>query len=155
MTPAFADSFLFLAMLTPGSFRHAESIQWLNNSRRPLVLTVAQISEQVTALARVADSLRSSATALADVSLGMRQGAMELEKFATGGLRATGRGHFPESAVVGSLEDHAAFYRAITKTGGVHRQPGGPDQIVPQIFEAEVFLGVHHDAHHGLELPHG
>jgi methyl-accepting chemotaxis protein len=58
--------------------------------RRPLVLTVGQIGEQVTALARVADSLRSSATALADVSLGIRQGAMELEKFATGGLRATG-----------------------------------------------------------------
>jgi methyl-accepting chemotaxis protein len=58
--------------------------------RRPLVLTVGQIGEQVTALARVADSLRTSASALADVSLGMRQGAMELEKFATGGLRATG-----------------------------------------------------------------
>ena len=58
--------------------------------RRPLVLTVSQIGEQVTALARVADSLRSSATALADVSLGMRQGALELEKFAAGGLRATG-----------------------------------------------------------------
>ena len=58
--------------------------------RRPLVSTVAQIGEQVTALARVADSLRTSATALADVSLGMRQGAVELEKFATGGLQATG-----------------------------------------------------------------
>ena len=58
--------------------------------RRPLVLTVSQIGEQVTALARVADSLRSSASALADVSLGMRQGALELERFATGGLRATG-----------------------------------------------------------------
>jgi methyl-accepting chemotaxis protein len=58
--------------------------------RRPLVLTVSQIGDQVTALARVADSLRTSATALADVSLGMRQGALELEKFATGGLRATG-----------------------------------------------------------------
>ncbi|HEV2085994.1 MAG TPA: methyl-accepting chemotaxis protein [Gemmatimonadales bacterium] len=58
--------------------------------RRPLVLTVGQIGEQVATLARVADSLRSSASALADVSLGMRQGAMELEKFASGGLRATG-----------------------------------------------------------------
>jgi methyl-accepting chemotaxis protein len=58
--------------------------------RRPLVLTVSQIGEQVTSLARVADSLRASATALADVSLGMRQGAAELEKFAAGGLRATG-----------------------------------------------------------------
>ena len=58
--------------------------------RRPLVLTVGQIGEQVTTLARVADSLRSSASALADVSLGMRQGALELERFAVGGLRATG-----------------------------------------------------------------
>ncbi|MEA2724731.1 MAG: methyl-accepting chemotaxis protein [Gemmatimonadales bacterium] len=58
--------------------------------RRPLVLTVGQIGEQVTSLARVADSLRASATALADVSLGMRQGAVELEKFAAGGLKATG-----------------------------------------------------------------
>lgn len=58
--------------------------------RRPLVSTVEQIGEQVTALARVADSLRASATSLADVSLGMRQGAVELEKFAAGGLRATG-----------------------------------------------------------------
>jgi methyl-accepting chemotaxis protein len=58
--------------------------------RRPLVLTVGQIGEQVATLARVADSLRSSASALADVSLGMRQGALELEKFASGGLRATG-----------------------------------------------------------------
>jgi len=58
--------------------------------RRPLVLTVGQIGEQVTSLARVADSLRASATALADVSLGMRQGAVELEKFAAGGLKSTG-----------------------------------------------------------------
>jgi methyl-accepting chemotaxis protein len=58
--------------------------------RRPLVFTVGQIGEQVTSLARVADSLRASATALADVSLGMRQGAVELEKFAAGGLKATG-----------------------------------------------------------------
>jgi methyl-accepting chemotaxis protein len=62
----------------------------ISELRRPLVLTVGQIGEQVTALARVADSLRASATSMADVSLGMRQGAVELEKFATGGLRATG-----------------------------------------------------------------
>ncbi len=62
----------------------------ISELRRPLVLTVGQIGEQVTALARVAESLRASATALADVSLGMRQGAAELDKFATGGLRATG-----------------------------------------------------------------
>src|SRR6185503_8605021 len=47
----------------------------ISELRRPLVLTVGQIGEQVTSLARVADSLRTSASALADVSLGMRQGA--------------------------------------------------------------------------------
>jgi methyl-accepting chemotaxis protein len=62
----------------------------ISELRRPLVLTVGQIGEQVTSLARVADSLRVSATALADVSLGMRRGAAELEQFASGGLRATG-----------------------------------------------------------------
>lgn len=39
MTPCFADSFAFLAMLTPGSYRHAEAVAWLGSSRRPLVLT--------------------------------------------------------------------------------------------------------------------
>ncbi|HEY8256839.1 MAG TPA: methyl-accepting chemotaxis protein [Gemmatimonadales bacterium] len=57
--------------------------------RRPLLSTVDQIGLQVTALARVTESLRASALALADASQGMRQGASELESFVTGGLRAT------------------------------------------------------------------
>ncbi|MGN6393123.1 MAG: methyl-accepting chemotaxis protein [Gemmatimonadales bacterium] len=57
--------------------------------RRPLLGTVEQISQQVTALARVTDSLRASALALADASQGMRQGAGELESFVADGLRAT------------------------------------------------------------------
>jgi methyl-accepting chemotaxis protein len=57
--------------------------------RRPLLGTVEQISQQVTALARVTDSLRASAVALADASQGMRQGAGELESFVSGGLQAT------------------------------------------------------------------
>ncbi len=57
--------------------------------RRPLLSTVGQIGEQVTALARVTESLRGSATALADVSRGMRQGTADLERFVTGGLRST------------------------------------------------------------------
>jgi methyl-accepting chemotaxis protein len=78
----------FLAMSTLAA-QMATAIH-IAELRRPLVLTVGQIGEQVTSLARVADSLRTSAGALSDVSLGMRQGAMELERFATGGLRATG-----------------------------------------------------------------
>jgi methyl-accepting chemotaxis protein len=57
--------------------------------RRPLLGTVEQIGQQVTALARVTDSLRASALALADASQGMRQGAGELESFVAGGLEAT------------------------------------------------------------------
>jgi methyl-accepting chemotaxis protein len=57
--------------------------------RRPLLSTVDQIGHQVTALARVTESLRASALALAEASQGMRQGASELEDFVTGGLRAT------------------------------------------------------------------
>ncbi|MDQ3137885.1 MAG: methyl-accepting chemotaxis protein, partial [Gemmatimonadota bacterium] len=57
--------------------------------RRPLLSTVEQIGQQVTALARVTESLRASALALADASQGMRQGAGELESFVAGGLKAT------------------------------------------------------------------
>jgi methyl-accepting chemotaxis protein len=57
--------------------------------RRPLLGTVEQIGQQVTALARVTDSLRASALALADASQGMRQGVGELETFVADGLRAT------------------------------------------------------------------
>jgi methyl-accepting chemotaxis protein len=57
--------------------------------RRPLLGTVEQIGQQVTALARVTDSLRGSALALADASQGMRQGVGELESFVADGLRAT------------------------------------------------------------------
>ena len=58
--------------------------------RRPLLTTVGQIGAQVSALAGVTESLGRSATALADASERMRQGASQLETFATGGLRATG-----------------------------------------------------------------
>jgi methyl-accepting chemotaxis protein len=57
--------------------------------RRPLLGTVEQISQQVTALARVTESLRGSAVALADASQRMREGAEELERFVADGLRAT------------------------------------------------------------------
>lgn len=57
--------------------------------RRPLLSTVGQIGEQVSALARVTESLRGSASALAEVSRGMRQGTADLERFVAGGLRST------------------------------------------------------------------
>jgi len=58
--------------------------------RRPLLSTVDQIGHQVSALVRVTEALRASASALADASQGMRHGASELERFVADGLRATG-----------------------------------------------------------------
>ncbi len=57
--------------------------------RRPLLSTVGQIGEQVALLGKVTDSLRGSASALAEVSRGMRQGTADLERFVAGGLRST------------------------------------------------------------------
>jgi methyl-accepting chemotaxis protein len=57
--------------------------------RRPLLSTVTQIGEQVGSLARVTESLRGSAAALAEVSHGMRKGSADLERFVAGGLRST------------------------------------------------------------------
>jgi hypothetical protein len=58
MTPAFADTFLFLAMLIPGSYRHAEAIQWLSNSRRPLVLSEWILTELADGLCQHASQNR-------------------------------------------------------------------------------------------------
>jgi methyl-accepting chemotaxis protein len=61
----------------------------ISELRRPLLSTVEQIGLQVAALARVTESLRTSALAMADASQGMRQGAVELESFVADGLQAT------------------------------------------------------------------
>jgi len=58
--------------------------------RRPLLTTVDEIGQQVAALAGVTESLRATATAMAEASEGMRQGTSQLESFASGGMRATG-----------------------------------------------------------------
>ncbi|HET7599740.1 MAG TPA: methyl-accepting chemotaxis protein [Gemmatimonadales bacterium] len=57
--------------------------------RRPLVHTVEQIGAQVAGLARVTESLRGTASALAAASASMRDGIAEQSAFATGGLEAT------------------------------------------------------------------
>lgn len=57
--------------------------------RRPLLGTVQQIGVQVAALARVVDSLRTSASSLAEASHGMRAATAELDTFMAAGLDAT------------------------------------------------------------------
>ena len=57
--------------------------------RRPLVSTVDQIGVQVGGLARVTEALRTTAAALADASLAMRDGMVEQSAAAAQGLEAT------------------------------------------------------------------
>jgi methyl-accepting chemotaxis protein len=57
--------------------------------RRPLVSTVDQIGAQVGGLARVTEALRSTAGALADASLAMRDGMAQQSAAAAQGLEAT------------------------------------------------------------------
>jgi methyl-accepting chemotaxis protein len=57
--------------------------------RRPLVSTVDQIGVQVGGLARVTDALRTTAAALADASLAMRDGMTQQSSAAAQGLEAT------------------------------------------------------------------
>lgn len=59
--------------------------------RRPLISTVDQIGTQVEAMARIAESLRDSASALTSVTSAIRSGIAEEEAFVTAGLEATGR----------------------------------------------------------------
>ena len=57
--------------------------------RRPLVSTVEQISQQVAALARATESLRTSAAALTQASGAMQRTVAEQDAFVRGGLDAT------------------------------------------------------------------
>jgi methyl-accepting chemotaxis protein len=59
--------------------------------RRPLISTVDQIGTQIEAMARIAESLRDSASALTAVTSAIRSGIAEEEAFVTAGLEATGR----------------------------------------------------------------
>ena len=69
--------------------------------RRPLLETVEQIGGQIQALARAANSLRSSALALQLASENMRREASGQETFARTGLEATAElGRLVESAAV-------------------------------------------------------
>ncbi len=58
--------------------------------RRPLVSTVDQIGTQIDAMARIAESLRDSASGLTAVTNAIRTGIAEEEAFVTAGLEATG-----------------------------------------------------------------
>jgi len=58
--------------------------------RRPLVSTVEQISQQVAALARATESLRTSAAALTQASGAIQRTVAEQDAFVRGGLDATG-----------------------------------------------------------------
>ncbi len=59
--------------------------------RRPLISTVDQIGTQIEAMARIAESLRDSATTLTAVVNAIRSGVAEEEAFVSAGLETIGR----------------------------------------------------------------
>ncbi len=59
--------------------------------RRPLISTVDQIGTQIEAMARIAESLRDSATTLTAVVNAIRSGVAEEEAFVSAGLETTGK----------------------------------------------------------------
>lgn len=58
--------------------------------RRPLIATVDQIGAQIDAMARIAESLKDSASSLSSVANAIRSRVAEEESFVTAGLEATG-----------------------------------------------------------------
>jgi methyl-accepting chemotaxis protein len=90
--------------------------------RRPLLETVEKIGGQIHALARAANSLRSSALALQLASENMRRDASSQESFARTGLEATAElGRLSESAAEAGA--HAARVSAsAAEAASKHRQ---------------------------------
>ncbi|HEX5385971.1 MAG TPA: methyl-accepting chemotaxis protein [Gemmatimonadales bacterium] len=77
-------------LLTMGTLAgHVATAIHIAELRRPLVSTVDQIGNQIAELARVTESLRTTAAALAAASLAMRDGIAEQSAFAASGLEAT------------------------------------------------------------------
>ncbi len=107
--------------------------------RRPLIETVEKIGEQIHALARAANSLRSSALALQLAAENMRREASTQEAFARTGLEATAElGRLAESAAAAGaraskVSDDAAS--AATQ----HRQ--GIEEAVDRLLRIRAFVG--------------
>lgn len=108
--------------------------------RRPLLDTIEQIGGQIHALARAANSLRSSALALQHASENMRREASGQEAFAHTGLEATAElGRLAEAAAAAGARASAVSDDA-AQAAAKHRQEieGAVDRLIHvQSFVAE------------------
>jgi methyl-accepting chemotaxis protein len=106
--------------------------------RRPLLETVDQITGQIHALARAANSLRSSALALQLASENMRREASGQETFARTGLEATAElGRLAESAAVAGSRA-ATVSEAAASAAAKHRQE--IEQAVDRLIHVQAFV---------------
>jgi methyl-accepting chemotaxis protein len=106
--------------------------------RRPLLDTVEKIGGQIHALARAANSLRSSALALQLASENMRREASSQESFARTGLEATAElARLVESAAVSGARASSVSEGAAA-AAAKHREEIG--QAVDRLIQVQVFV---------------
>ncbi|MGE0552413.1 MAG: methyl-accepting chemotaxis protein [Gemmatimonadales bacterium] len=106
--------------------------------RRPLFDTVGQIGSQIQALARAANSLRASATALAAASDNMRREAATQESFARTGLEATTQlSERAERAAAAGARAARVSHRAASDAGK-HRQ--GIGEAIERLLRIRGFV---------------
>ena len=106
--------------------------------RRPLLDTVEQIGGQIHALARAANSLRSSALALSLASENMRRESTGQEAFARTGLEATAElGRLAESAAAAAARASAVSEDA-TSAATEHR--AGIEDAVNRLVQVQAFV---------------
>jgi len=106
--------------------------------RRPLLETVEKIGGQIHALARAANSLRSSALALSLASENMRRESTGQEAFARTGLEATAElGRLAESAVAAGTRASAISEDA-TSAATEHR--AGIEDAVDRLVQVQAFV---------------
>ncbi|HEV8195840.1 MAG TPA: methyl-accepting chemotaxis protein [Gemmatimonadales bacterium] len=106
--------------------------------RRPLLETVEQIGGQIQALARAANSLRSSALALQLASENMRREASGQETFARTGLEATAElGRLVESAAVAGSRASTVSAGA---AGAAAKHRGEIEEAVDRLIQVQSFV---------------
>jgi methyl-accepting chemotaxis protein len=106
--------------------------------RRPLLETVEKIGGQIHALARAANSLRSSALALSLASENMRRESTGQESFARTGLEATAElGRLAESAAAAGARASAVSNDA-TSAATEHR--AGIEDAVDRLVQVQAFV---------------
>jgi len=108
--------------------------------RRPLVSTVRQIGTQVRALARITESVRASASALAGAAATIRAGIAEEEAFVAAGLASTER--LSEASAHVAAEGARASEASRTAAGVAARNRESIRDAIERLVQLNRFVSV-------------